>query len=216
MADILSQIEAFENNFLNNVASYLKAATGLEICLAGKPFIAPTTPYMTIRIIDGDDSGGWSSNFAFENEMMQTQMEAKFDVEVMAIHGRPTTLLMYVLATLRGNKELKYQYLYSKNIGFLSASNVSNANTVLDGDKTEQRARMFLTFNTTMVVEDLPTTEIAQVNIHIDSYKDSYEDPTPIEQDLDKIYIVARQNRTDYFTDDKSLISHIPLDNTIQ
>ena len=91
-------------------------------------------------------------------------MDNKYDIELLACRGRPVTLLTYVLAALRGADELKYQYLYSKGVSFLSATNVAQANTILDGDKTEPRARIFLTFNTTMVIEDLATTEVEQVD----------------------------------------------------
>lgn len=155
LANIYEQIEAYENNILENIGAFIKRLVGLPVFLMDKPFIKPDGPYLTLRIVSSDDSNGWSQKFSFENDMFSYLMDNKYDIELLACRGRPVTLLTYVLAALRGADELKYQYLYSKGVSFLSATNVAQANTILDGDKTEPRARIFLTFNTTMVVEDL-------------------------------------------------------------
>ena len=54
------------------------------------------------------------------------------------------------------------------------------------------------------------------MNIH--SFRDDYDDPTPIDLPLDKIYIVAHRSKTYYFTttDDGSLIKYIPTDNSLE
>lgn len=218
MANIYEQIELYENTILLNIAKFLQRLVGLPVYVMDKPFVKPTTPYLTLRIVSSDDSGGWSQKYSFSEDAFSYLMDNKYEIELMAFRGRPMTLLSYVLAALRGAEELKYQYLYSKGISFLSATNVAQANTVLDGDKTEQRARIFLTFNTTMVIEDLVTTEIEAINMNIHSFRDDYDDPTPIDLPLDKIYIVAHRSKTYYFTttDDGSLIKYIPTDNSLE
>ena len=216
MANIYQQIEAYENALLNNIALYLKRITGLNVYVMDKPFIKPNGPYLAIRIASSDDSGGWSQLHSLENDMFSYTMDHKYDVELMAYRGRPMTLLSYVLATLRGSQELKYQYLYSKGIGFLSATNVAQANTVLDGDKTESRARMILTFNSRMTVQDIPTTPIEKINMEIHSFRESYDDLNPLVLKSGRTYVVVPPDPTKiyyFFQDDKSLINYIPKDN---
>mgnify|MGYP006863277663 FL=1 len=191
LASIYEQIEAYENNILENIGAFIHRLVGLHVFLMDKPFIKPDGPYLALRIVSSDDSNGWSQKFSFENDMFSYLMDNKYDIELLACRGRPVTLLTYVLAALRGADELKYQYLYSKGVSFLSATNVAQANTILDGDKTEPRARIFLTFNTTMVIEDLATTEVEQVDLTVTSYRTSYEDPTPLSLSLDLVNIYA-------------------------
>ena len=190
MANIYEQIELYENHILLNIASFLQRLTGLPVYVMDKPFIKPTTPYLGLRIVSSDDSGGWSQRYSWADAAYSYAMDNTYEIELVAFRGRPMTLMSYVLAALRGAEELKYQYLYSKGIGFLSATNVAQANTYLDGDKTEPRARMFLTFNTQMVIADLETTEIEAINMHILSFRDSYSDPYPLDLTLDRIYVI--------------------------
>ena len=194
MANIYEQIELYENTILLNIASFLQRLTGLPVYVMDKPFVKPTTPYLALRIISSDDSGGWSQKYSFTDNTQSYLMDNKYEIELVAFRGRPMTLMSYVLAALRGAEELKYQYLYSKGIGFLSATNIAQANTILDGDKTEPRARMFMTFNTTMVIEDLPTTSIEAINMNIISFRDNYDDQYPLDLPLDRIYIIAHTN----------------------
>lgn len=121
-------------------------------------------------------------------------MDNTYEIELIAFRGRPMSLMSYVLAALRGAEELKYQYLYSKGIGFLSATNVAQANTILDGDKTEPRARMFMTFNTAMIIEDLSTTSIETISMEINSFSNSYDDPNPLNLPLDTTFIIDDTN----------------------
>lgn len=191
MANIYEQIELYENTILLNIAAFLQRLTGLPVYVMDKPFVKPTTPYLALRIVSSDDSGGWSQKYSFSNDMFSYLMDNTYEIELVAYRGRPMTLMSYVLAALRGAEELKYQYLYSKGIGFLSATNAAQANTILDGDKTEPRARMFMTFNTTMVIEDLPTTSIETINMEINSFRDTYNDQYPLELTLDRTYVVV-------------------------
>ena len=212
MANIYEQIEAYENNILENIGAFIRRLTGLPVYLMDKPFIKPDTPYLTLRIVSSDDSNGWSQKFSYENDMFSYLMDNKYDIELLACKGRPVTLLTYVLAALRGADELKYQYLYSKGVSFLSATNVAQANTVLDGDKTEPRARIFLTFNTTMVIEDLSTTPIEHVNLNIHAFKTNYDDPTPLDFPLNFSSVGSLAGKTLYYTtlENGSLIKYIP------
>lgn len=194
LANIYEQIELYENHILLNIGSFLQRLTGLEVFIMDKPFIRPTRPYLTLRIVSSDDSGGWSQKYSFTDNMYSYLMDNTYQIELVAVRGRPMSLMSYVLAALRGAEELKYQYLYSKGIGFLSATNVAQANTVLDGDKTEPRARMFLTFNTSMIIEDLPTTNIEAINMNIISFQNTYDDPNPLEMVLNRIYVVHDAN----------------------
>jgi len=212
LANIYEQIEAYENNILENIGAFIRRLTGLPVYLMDKPFIKPDTPYLTLRIVSSDDSNGWSQKFSYENDMFSYLMDNKYDIELLACKGRPVTLLTYVLAALRGADELKYQYLYSKGVSFLSATNVAQANTVLDGDKTEPRARIFLTFNTTMVIEDLSTTPIEHVNLNIHAFKTNYDDPTPLDFPLNFSSVGSLAGKTLYYTtlENGSLIKYIP------
>lgn len=213
MANIYEQIEAYENGILFNIASFLKRLTGLTVYVMDKPFIAPEGPYLTLRIITSGDSGGWSQKHSEENEMFSYVMDNNYDIELTAIRGRPTTMLSYVLAALRGADELKYKYLYSKGIGFLSATSVAQANTVLDGDKTELRARIVLTFNTRMIIEDLPSRKLAKVNMNIVSFREDYNDSTPLVLESQREYVTVTVDNTQkyyFMTDNRSLIKYIP------
>lgn len=212
MASIYEQIEAYENNILENIGAFISRLVGLPVFLMDKPFIKPDGPYLALRIVSSDDSNGWSQKFSFENDMFSYLMDNKYDIELLACRGRPVTLLTYVLAALRGADELKYQYLYSKGVSFLSATNVAQANTILDGDKTEPRARIFLTFNTTMVIEDLPTTSIEHVNMNIHSFRSTYDDPNPLDFPLNISYVENLAGKTLYYTtiENGSLIKYIP------
>lgn len=212
MASIYEQIEAYENNILENIGAFISRLVGLPVFLMDKPFIKPDGPYLALRIVSSDDSNGWSQKFSFENDMFSYLMDNKYDIELLACRGRPVTLLTYVLAALRGADELKYQYLYSKGVSFLSATNVAQANTILDGDKTEPRARIFLTFNTTMVIEDLPTTSIEHVNMNIHSFRSTYDDPNPLDLPLNISYVENLAGKTLYYTtiENGSLIKYIP------
>lgn len=191
LANIYEQIELYENSILLNIASFLQRLVGLPVYVMDKPFVKPDGPYLALRIVSSDDSGGWSQRYSFGNDSWAYAMDNTYKIELMAFRGRPMTLMSYILAALRGAEELKYQYLYSKGIGFLSATNVAQANTILDGDKTEPRARMFLTFNTQMIIEDLVTTEIESVNMHILSFRDTYDDPLPLDLTLNRKYLVG-------------------------
>lgn len=191
MANIYEQIELYENSILLNIASFLQRLVGLPVYVMDKPFTKPDGPYLALRIVSSDDSGGWSQRYSFGDEAWAYAMDNTYKIELMAFRGRPMTLMSYILAALRGAEELKYQYLYSKGIGFLSATNVAQANTILDGDKTEPRARMFLTFNTQMIIQDLVTTEIESVNMHILSFRDTYDDPLPLDLTLNRKYLVG-------------------------
>lgn len=212
LASIYEQIEAYENNILENIGAFINRLVGLPVFLMDKPFIKPDGPYLALRIVSSDDSNGWSQKFSFENDMFSYLMDNKYDIELLACRGRPITLLTYVLAALRGADELKYQYLYSKGVSFLSATNVAQANTILDGDKTEPRARIFLTFNTTMVIEDLPTTSIEHVNMNIHSFRSTYDDPNPLDLPLNISYVENLAGKTLYYTtiENGSLIKYIP------
>ena len=212
LASIYEQIEAYENNILENIGAFISRLVGLPVFLMDKPFIKPDGPYLALRIVSSDDSNGWSQKFSFENDMFSYLMDNKYDIELLACRGRPVTLLTYVLAALRGADELKYQYLYSKGVSFLSATNVAQANTILDGDKTEPRARIFLTFNTTMVIEDLPTTSIEHVNMNIHSFRSTYDDPNPLDFPLNISYVENLAGKTLYYTtiENGSLIKYIP------
>lgn len=191
LANIYEQIELYENNILLNLGEFLGRLTGLPVYVMDKPFVKPTSPYLGLRIVSSNDSGGWSQKYSFIGDTQSYLMDNTYEIELVAFRGRPITLMSYILAALRGAQELKYQYLYSKGIGFLSATNIAQANTILDGDKTEPRARMFMTFNTSMVIEDLPTTSIEAINITINSFRDSYNDPDLIQMPLDIVYVVA-------------------------
>lgn len=209
MANIYEQIEAYENAIYINIGGFLQELTGLPVYVMDKPFPVPTTPYLALRIITSGDSGGWSYRGALENDMYGYAMENTYDVELVAYRGRPLTLVSYVLAALRGAEELKYKHLYSKGMGFLSATNVAQANTIMDGDKTELRARMIMTFSTQMLIEDIATTPIEAINMHIRSFRDSYSDPTPLDIVLNRVYVVRSiSGELTPVTDDGSLLTN--------
>lgn len=174
MANIYEQIEAYENAIYLNLAGFIKRLSGLPVFVMDKPFIAPTDPYFGIRIISSDGSGGWGQRLSFADNAQSYLMDNTYKIEITAVGGRPMTMMTYILAALRSAEELKYQYLYSKGMGFLSASNIAQAHTVLDGDKTSPRARMITTFNTSLLIEDLPTTPVEAINITINANSDYF------------------------------------------
>lgn len=209
LANIYEQIEAYENAIYLNIGGFLQELVGLPVYVMDKPFPKPNSPYLALRIITSSDSGGWSYRGSIQDDMYSYEMDNTYEIELMAFRGRPTTLMSYVLAALRGAEELKYKHLYSKGIGFLAASNISQANTVVDGDKTELRARMILTFNTRMSIEDIVTTPIEAINMHIRSFRDSYNDPTPLELTLNWVYISREvSGELSPVTDDGSLFNN--------
>lgn len=191
LANIYQQIEAYENAIYLNIGGFLQELVGLPVYVMDKPFIKPDTPYLALRIITSSDSGGWSYRSSIQNDMYSYEMDNTYEIELVAYRGRPTTLMSYVLAALRGAEELKYKHLYSKGLGFLGASNIAQANTIVDGDKTELRARMVMTFNTRMSIEDIATTPIEAINMHIRSFRDSYNDPIPLDLILNRVYVIT-------------------------
>jgi hypothetical protein len=216
LANIYEQIELYENHILLNIAAFLQRLTGLPVYVMDKPFVKPTSPYLALRIVSSDDSGGWSQKYSFTNDTQSYLMDNTYEIELVAFRGRPMTLMSYVLAALRGAEELKYQYLYSKGIGFLSATNAAQANTILDGDKTEPRARMFITFNTSMIIEDLPTTPIEAINMDINSFQTNYDDPNPLRLTLDRVYIIAHTNGVYTPIGDNGSLFTIPTENSLE
>ena len=194
LANILSQIYAYEDNIFECIASFITNVTGLDVWLKDKPFIAPDgqNPYITVRLVTSNNSNGVGQYYQItEDGSSQYVVDNTYQVEIMAFRGRPFPVLTYLLGAFISFKEQAYQDLYSKGISFLSASNVSEANTVLDKNETRLGARLIATFNTRMIIEDAPTTEITSVKYSTTSYQNSYEDQNPIERDGDFTYITT-------------------------
>ena len=177
MANIIPRIEEFEDNFIENIANFVDEALGLPMYDLGKPFIKPTEPYIGIKIIDTGDSNGWSSKWIENDGQLFFAMDTTIRVEINAFRGRPLMTLTYLLSAFRGFDELRYKHLYSKNIGFLSASNVTDSSARYDGDKTEPRSRMVATFNVTILCDDLSLPpEIERIKYETNSYVGSYDE----------------------------------------
>lgn len=183
LANIMTMIEAYEDNVLNAIGTFIKTTLGLPVYLKDKPFIAPEDPYVTLRVITSNNSGGWGERYMFADEKFSYVMDNTYQIEVMIYRGRPIPALSYLLSAFMSFDELKYQTMYSKGISFLSSSGITEANTVLDGDKTQLRGRAVFTFNTRMITEDIESTEIERVSYSIHSYRDNYDDPKPVKYD---------------------------------
>ena len=183
MANIVEQMYAYEDNVFESIATYINNVTGLPVWLKDKPFITPdgNNPYITIRMVTSGNSGGAGQFLNIQEDgSAQYVMDNSYQVEIMAYRGRPFPVLNYLQSSFHSFQERMYQDLYIKGISFLSCSNVSEANTVLDGDKTRLGARLIATFNTRMIIEDSPTTEITSVGYSLNSYQNSYEDDKPL------------------------------------
>lgn len=50
---------------------------------------------------------------------------------------------------------------------------------------------MVMTFNTRMSIEDIATTPIEAINMHIRSFRDSYNDPIPLDLILNRVYAIT-------------------------
>lgn len=189
LANILQQMYAYEDNIFECIANFIHSATSLPIYLKDKPFVAPESnnPYLTIRMITSNNSNGWGQNYQMQEDgSMQYVIDNTYQIEIMAYRGRALPTLNYLLGCFYSMQELAYQTLYTKGISFLSCSNITEANTVLDGNNTRLGARMVATFNTRMIVEDMPTTEIVKVKYTLNAYPDTYEaDPLSIKGDVE-------------------------------
>lgn len=183
MANIMSMIEDYEDGILNAIGTFVKTVLGLPVYLKDKPFIAPTDPYVTLRVVTSDNSGGWGQRDYISEDKYSYVVDNTYAIEIMIYRGRPMPAMTYLLSAFNSLDELKYQTMYSKGVSYLSATAISQANTVLDGDKTQLRSRAVFTFNTRMILEDVETTEIETVSYSIHSYRETYEDPEPVKYD---------------------------------
>jgi len=192
LADIMTMIEDYENNVLNSIAGFIKAVLGLPIYIKDKPFTAPETPYATLRIVTANTSGGWGQRYMYADEMFSYITDDTYQVEIMLYRGRPMPAMSYLLSAFMSLDELKYQTMYSKGVSFLSASNIAEANTVLDGANTQLRSRCIFTFNTRVVIEDIATPRIEKISYAIENYRDTYDDPIPLDyNDLTFVYVTT-------------------------
>ena len=194
LANLLSQIYAYEDNIFECIATFITNVTGLDVWLKDKPFITPNgeNPYITVRLITSSNSNGMGQYYKLNDDgSAQYIVDNTYQVEIMAFRGRPFPVLTFLLGAFVSFKEQAYQDLYSKGISFLSASNVSEANTVLDKSETRLGARVIATFNTRMIITDIPTTEITSVKYSTNSYQNSYEDQNPVERDGDFTHITT-------------------------
>lgn len=194
MVNIVEQIYEYENSIFENIATFLNNVTGLPVYLKDKPFIIPDSnnSYLTIRMVTSGDSGGVGQYYTTTDDgCAQYVVDNNYTIEIMAFRGRPLPVLNYVLGALVSFQERRYEDLYSNGISFLSASNVTEANTVLDGDKTRLGARLIATFNTRMIIEDTATTEITQVKYKLNTYSGSYEDTNPIRYEGNFSYVTT-------------------------
>ena len=194
LADILPQIYAYENSIFENIATFIKSVTKLDVYLKDKPTLAPTgdNPYITLRIISSNNSGGWGQDIKIQSDgSMRYYIDNTYQVEIMAYRGRPLPTLNYLLGAFYSFKELSYSIMYSKGVSFLSCSNVTESNSVLDGSQTRLGARMVATFNTRMIIEDAPTTEIVEVKFTAKSYENSYENTPPITLEGDVFFVTT-------------------------
>lgn len=194
MVNIVAQMYAYEDNIFESIATFIKNVTGLPVWLKDKPFIAPTgnNPYITIRMITSSNSNGMGQYYnTQEDGSAQYIIDNAYQVEIMSFNGRPFPVLNYLLGAFSSFTERLYQDLYVNGVSFLSSSNVSEANSVLDGDKTLLAARMIVTFNTRMIIEDSPTNEITGVKYSLNSYPDSYENPDPLKTEGTFNYVTS-------------------------
>lgn len=180
MANIMTMIEDYEDGILNAIGTFVKTVLGLPVYLKDKPFIAPDEPYVTLRVITSTDSGGWGQRYMYADDKFSYEMDNTYQIEIMICRGRPMPAMTYLLSAFRSFEELKYQTLYLKGVSFLSASNVTEANTILDADKTQLRSRAVFTFNTRLISEDIETTAIEQISYAINSFRETYDDPKPV------------------------------------
>lgn len=194
LADILPQIYTYENSIFESIATFIKSVTKLDVYIKDKPFTAPTSnnPYITIRVITSNNSGGWGQKATIQEDgSMQYYIDNTYQIEIMAYRGRPLPTLNYLLGAFYSFQELSYKTMYSKGVSFLSCSNITEANTVLDGAQTRLGARMVATFNTRMLIEDTPTTEIVEVKFTSNSYEYSYENTPPLALEGDVFYVTT-------------------------
>lgn len=180
MANIMTMIEDYEDGILNAIGAFIKKVLGLPVYLKDKPFIAPESPYVTLRVITSTDSGGWGQKYMYTGDKLSYEMDNTYQIEVMIYRGRPMPAMTYLLSAFRGFEELKYRFLQLKGVAFLSASNVTEANTILDADKTQLRSRAIFTFNTCLISEDAETKVIDQISYTTNSFRSNYEDTKPV------------------------------------
>lgn len=184
MGNSFNKIEEMENFLLENIGIFVKQATNLPVFLLDKPFPSETIPSIGFRVIDYNDSNGWSTVSYDEDNYAESEITLQFTIEFLARCGRPMSNLALLLNAFRGFDELKYQALYSKGIGLLSCSNITEANTVFDGIETELRGRMLAVFNVCFKAKDLYTSEPIE-EVRVRSVQNRYpNDPSPPVSDI--------------------------------
>lgn len=157
-----SDMYLVEDYLLESIGVFTNNVLGLDVFLLDQPWPAEIKPSVGLRIMSYSDSGGWADTENYEDDRRISKLDLTFTVEFLARSGRPMAALAYLLNALRGFKEQRYQDLYSKGIGTLSVSNVVPANTVFDGNETEQRARMTATFNASLQALDTPGPNLVE------------------------------------------------------
>lgn len=176
-----TQIEDWEYAFKMNLAKFLKGLTGdgTDIFFLDKPWPQSTKPSIGIRIINYAGSG-WGSSIGYDEHTDRQYVENNSlpTVELFAIRGNPLSLLEYVRQALYSYHDYKFEMFTMNSIGFLSSTNVTEANTVLDGVQTEYRARLLCNFSLCLRSYDLQETKTLQrINIHQkvrEKYSDKY------------------------------------------
>jgi hypothetical protein len=146
---------AAEQFFMTTIGSFLKELTGLKVFITNKPWPSGSEPMIGIRILSYDKSG-WGSKYGYDetNNQQIVEMTSIPTVEFLAVRGNPVSTLNYVNNALMSFNDYCYNKLTLNGIGFLSATSVSEADTVFDQAQTEFRARMLGDFTLRLRIFD--------------------------------------------------------------
>lgn len=145
-----NQIEDWEYSFKMKVAAFIKGLVGddIDVFFLEKPWPESTKPSVGFKIISYQGSG-WGSFLGYDPVTNKQYVENNSlpTVEMLAIRGNPLALMEYLRQALYSYEDYKYEKFIKNNIGFLSSTSPTEANTIFDGAQTEYRARMLCNFS---------------------------------------------------------------------
>lgn len=143
-----------EDFILSSFGSFAQATTGVsKLFLLDNDWPKISGDYIGMQILTIDDDGWGQDQERDVNGNLLDTVNFRVVIEIIAIREKLEAVTNAVLATpmstlwqlnhsLKGDRDSKYKYLYSKDIGFLECTNPTRVDTVLDGISKEKRARM--------------------------------------------------------------------------
>lgn len=128
-------------------------------------------PFFGLQVISTRPIGESDQEYRNPSNLQIHRQGHYVEVEVICFRGvsgdRPTSILRKVLGLIR-DPELVHKHFTENDVGFLSFSNITKVDTVLDNVKREQRSLVNLNFH--VMVEDLsPITSIHIEKVGINS-----------------------------------------------